>query len=58
MKRSILVKFALAGALLFVLSASALAVSGPYTVWTRVVSGSGAIQAVLEPGDLPRPPAV
>ena len=55
MKRSILVKFALAGALLFVLSASALAVSGPYTVWARVVSGSGAIQAVLEPGEFKVP---
>jgi hypothetical protein len=51
MKKSILVKFTLAGALLVILSASALAVSGPYTVWARVVSGSGAIQAVLQPGE-------
>jgi len=55
MKKSVLFRSILAFAFLAIFSASALAVSGPYTVYARVVSGSGAIQAVLEPGEFTVP---
>lgn len=55
MKKSVLVKSILVFAFLVAFSASALAVSGPYTVHASVVSGTGAIQAVLQPGEFTVP---
>lgn len=55
MKKNIWFKVILAIALLVLFAASALAVSGPYSVWARVVSGTGAVQAVLEPGEFTVP---
>jgi len=55
MKKSILFKSILTILFIVLLAASALAVTGPYSVWARVVSGTGAVQAVLEPGEFTVP---
>lgn len=55
MRMSVLFKSILAFAFLVAFSASALAVSGPYTVHASVQSGTGAIQAVLVPGEFTIP---
>lgn len=55
MRKSVLVKSIMAFAFLVAFSASAFAVSGPYTVYARVVSGTGSVQAVLEPGEFTVP---
>lgn len=42
-------------AIIVTLASTVFAISGPYTVYARVVHGSGAIQAVLEPGEFTVP---
>ncbi len=55
MKKNFLIKSILAVALTVLFTASALAVSGPYSVHARVVSGTGAVQAVLQSGEFTVP---
>ncbi|NLV81486.1 MAG: hypothetical protein GXZ18_00555 [Synergistaceae bacterium] len=47
MRKSFLFKSIVAIALTLLFAASALAISGPYSVHSSVISGTGAVQAVL-----------
>ncbi|EHM10319.1 hypothetical protein TheveDRAFT_1197 [Thermanaerovibrio velox DSM 12556] len=53
--RKNLISWMVTGALLLLLASSANAVSGPYSVYASVTTGSGSIQAVLVPGEFTVP---
>ncbi|MDO9508935.1 MAG: hypothetical protein Q7I97_06280 [Thermovirgaceae bacterium] len=55
MKKRTFAMFFISAMVLLTISVSAFAVSGPYTVYASVVSGTGAIQAVLQPGEFTVP---
>ena len=55
MKKSSFLKSILTIVFIILFASTALAISGPYSVWARVVSGTGAVQAVLEPGEFTVP---
>lgn len=55
MKGKSLAIFLLVLAIIVTLASMVFAISGPHTVYARVVQGSGAVQAVLEPGEFTVP---